>query len=69
MSIAMDLQVHAAEGVRSDELDIVPDPGYACASTIVPTPGHAFDLDYTTGRFNYKICGRCGVVRISERHT
>ena len=55
--------------VGADTLDVEPH-GQGCYSGFaVSTPDHAFFLSTEAAGFTYKICGRCGTVRISEKHS
>lgn len=49
-------------------LDVQP-RGQGCYTGFVsPVPGHEFFLTTEAAGFTYKICGRCGTVRIGEKH-
>jgi hypothetical protein len=55
------------QGVGDGMLDIQP-RGQGCYTGFAtPTPDHDFFLTTQAAGYTYKICGRCGTVRIAER--
>lgn len=50
---------------KPDSLDIQP-RGAGCP--FPPANDHEFFLSVQAAGFTYEICGRCGTVRITERH-
>lgn len=56
------------QSIDGDTVDVQP-RGQGCYSGFaVPTPDHDFFMKLHGPGFTYQICGRCGTVRISERH-
>jgi hypothetical protein len=49
-----------------DTIDVHPGGSDSCAP-LLNNP-HAFFLTTEAAGFTYQICGRCGTVRISEKH-
>lgn len=50
---------------NSDALDVQP-RGDGCMEWAAP--GHEFFIEFHAAGLTYKVCGRCGTVRIKERH-
>jgi hypothetical protein len=63
MMIERDLIINQ---VMPDTLDILPS-GQVC--DVMHPEYHEFFLETKAASFTYKICGRCGAVRIGERRS
>ncbi len=50
-----------------DSLDVHPRADPCCEPPVFE--GHAFFMSVDAAGFTYKICGRCGTVRIIEKHS
>jgi hypothetical protein len=64
MLIERELQIHS---IVENALDIQP-RGEACYAGLAGLSDHDFFLTTKAAGFTYKICGRCGTVRIAEDH-